>query len=63
MISMTIVGWCKAINPVYFLCRHRVQLTQCGFHTPNYKLYKDMGTVELDDAKLILDGLGQTMEV
>lgn len=45
------------------LYRHKVQLTQCGFHTPNYKPYKDMGQVELDDGKLILDGLGQSMEV
>lgn len=43
--------------------RRHVQLTQCGFHTPNHKLYRDVGSVELDDAKLILEGLGQNVEV
>lgn len=43
--------------------RHKTQLTQCGFHTPIVKPYKEVGSVELDDAKLILEGLGQDVEV
>lgn len=44
------------------MCRHHTQLTQCGFHVPTSQPYKDLGPVELDDRKLILETLGQIAE-
>ena len=41
------------------LNRRRVQQSVCGFHGPPHRPYKDVGTVQLDDRKLILEGLGQ----
>ena len=42
-----------------YRCRHHEQLTEGGFHTPNCKPYKELGEVQLDDSKLILEALGQ----
>lgn len=41
-------------------CRRSAQLTQCGFHGPPSCPYRDVGEVELDDRRLIQEGLGQT---
>ena len=43
-------------------CRHHYQLTECGFHASNSKAYKELGNVELDDGKLILETLGQAKD-
>ncbi|XP_064383088.1 uncharacterized protein LOC135331774 isoform X2 [Halichondria panicea] len=40
--------------------RRFVQLNQCGFHGVSSRPYKDLGQVELNDGRLILDGLGQS---
>ena len=50
--------WCKFTMLV--ACRRSAQLTQCGFHGPPSCPYKDVGEVELDDRRLIQEGLGQT---
>ena len=35
------------------------QMTQCGYKSVNYKPYKSVGEVILDDKELILKSLGQ----
>ena len=45
---------------IFSLLRRFVQLNQCGFHGVSSRPYKDLGQVELNDGRLILDGLGQS---
>ena len=47
---------------IIIVCRRHIQLTQCGFHSPVSKPYKDMGTVVMDDGKLIMESLGQAKD-
>ncbi len=42
------------------VCRRSTQLSQCGFHGPPSCPYRDVGEVELDDRRLVQEGLGQT---
>lgn len=40
--------------------RRSIQLNQCGFHGSVHRPYKELGPVEMDDGRLILEGLGQS---
>ena len=40
--------------------RRSIQLNHCGFHAAVHRPYKELGPVEMNNGRLILEGLGQS---